>query len=278
MKMLPFDKGYLESRHRIVLEQDAGHAGNGSIARLDSEAGFAGLLDAFGDAVHSPERKVTGSLFAKRYSSLIAGALYVWLHYRYALDVSLANVGVAVIDGSFSAHLFRSGEWRPSAPDGAEAGRPADEAYLRHLFADNAAPVFGRTVRHTGIPERNLWATLSYLLAYWKEEWLRSAPPGELQERIQDVYRMMMERADPDRFGGKEANPLTSRFGCFDDPLHDGRQVLVRAACCMNYRLPGEDRYCYSCPLISNERRIEKFITAHASPIVKEKAGAAAKS
>jgi ferric iron reductase protein FhuF len=267
--MLPFDTSHLLSRHRIAIEPDAGHAETGNIVRLDAEADFAILLDAFGDAVQSPERKVTGSLFIKRYSSLIAGALYVWLHHGYALDVSLAGVGVSVRGGSLTTHLFRSGEWKPSAANGAETGEPADEAYLRHLFTDNAGPVFRQTVRHTGIPERNLWATLSYLLAYWKEEWLRSAPSVELKEHIRNMYKIMTERTDPEWFGGKEGNPLTSRFDCFSDPLNHGRQVLIRASCCMNYRLPGEDRYCYTCPLLTNERRVEKYMAAHAEPIAK---------
>ncbi|MDQ0889040.1 ferric iron reductase protein FhuF [Paenibacillus sp. V4I9] len=64
-------------------------------------------------------------------------------------------------------------------------------------------------------------------------------------------------------FGEKAENPLICRFRQVKIPMHDDRHILLREKCCLNYCLPGGDRYCYTCPLITDERRIEKYLAAH---------------
>ncbi|MDQ6421971.1 (2Fe-2S)-binding protein [Paenibacillus sp. LHD-117] len=259
--MLSFDMPLLRDRFNIWFEADANEQ---TAERTTLSAGeqFDRLLKHFGAALNTSDRRVIGSLFIKRYGALIAGALYLWTHRRIGLDVSPKNVRVATNGIGLTYHILAPIEYGPLLA--VQDTNRKNELYIGHLLSEGIYPVFAEIVRHTGIGESNLWATLSYTFAYWKREWIREAVSQQNRDDIESVYQVMTEHFQPEWFPRKYKNPIISRFRCVDDPLHDGQQILLRAKCCLNYRLPGEDRYCYTCPLITDERRIEKYVAAHA--------------
>ncbi len=259
--MVPFDPKVLEDRHNTWFESDVDKAKYLDIVGLETEESFVHLLDGFGAILQSPDRRVTGSLWIKRYSSLIVSAMYVWIRHGYGIDLSLDRVKVLLNKDGINLIVldYRQLDLLKSF----RSGEQQTEVYLQHLFSVNVCPVFKRTVQHSGIQEATLWATLSYSLAYWKEEWIREDSSSEVRLRIDDVYRRMAEHAKPEWFVEKTTNPLNCRFRSVENPFQTDKHILLREKCCLNYRLPGEDRYCYTCPLISDERRIEKYQSVH---------------
>lgn len=260
--MVPIDLPLLQNRFNISFEACTNKEEKESIA-LDSEEQFVYLLKRFGEGLNTSNRSVIGSLFIKRYGALIAGGLYLWTHHHIGIDMSVNKVKITVNGSGLNFHIADPVQFYPLKsvhdPD------RKNDVYIGHLLSENVRPVFANTVHLTGIRESNLWATFSYLLAYWKREWIRQAESCEKRNHIENVYRAMTEQNKPEWFPGKAASPIISRFRSVDDPLHEGQHILLRAKCCLNYRLPGEDRYCYTCPLISDEKRIEKYLAAHAS-------------
>ncbi|KIL36114.1 hypothetical protein SD71_08990 [Cohnella kolymensis] len=134
---------------------------------------------------------------------------------------------------------------------------------MRHLFADNACRVIDTVRKYTKVSEATLWANLSFLLVYRFEEWIQHADTAELQTRIQAVYRQIMNEPSADWFPEKACIPLTGRFRSIKDPMCQSRSILIRNKCCLSYRLPGDDRYCYTCPMISDACRIDKYKALH---------------
>lgn len=260
--MVPFDLPLLQNRFNISFEACTNKEEKERKA-LDSEEQFVYLLKRFGEGLNTSNRSVIGSLFIKRYSALIAGGLYLWTHHQIGIDMSVEKVKITVNGSGLNFHIADPIEFNPvkSVHD----QNRKNDLYIGHLLSENVHPVFANTVHLTGIRESNLWATLSYLLAYWKKEWIKQAESSDNRKHIENVFRAMTESHKSDWFPGKAANPIISRFRSIDDPLHEGQHILLRAKCCLNYRLPGEDRYCYTCPLISDEKRIEKYLAAHAS-------------
>ncbi|MDQ0897339.1 IucA/IucC family C-terminal-domain containing protein [Paenibacillus sp. V4I7] len=256
--MLPFDSTVLHNSHNIVFGSGS-NPESGSC--LEDEIEFVHLMEDFGDFMKSPAPKVTGSLFAKRYCSLIAGAVHTYMHHQYGLDLSLPNVRVVVGEEGIHYRIVDSGEFQQLQQ--LQTREQRRELYFRHLFSDNVCRVFERTERYTGIQESNLWATLSYNLTYWKEEWIHQAQSLWLRERIEEDYRFMMEEANHLWFREKTVNPLIHSFRQVIVPCYNDRHILLREKCCLNYCLPGGDRYCYTCPLITDERRIEKYLAVH---------------
>lgn len=258
--MVPFDLPLLQSRFNISFGACTNKEEIESIA-LDSEEQFAYLLKRFGESLNTSDRSVVGSLFIKRYGSLIAGGLYLWTHHHIGIDMSVEKVKITVNDSGLNFHIADYAEFEPLKS--ADDPKRKNDLYIGHLLSENVHPVFAKTMNLTGIRESNLWATFSYLLAYWKKEWIRQAKSSESRSTIDNVYHAMTEQYVSEWFPGKASNPIIKRFRSIDDPLHEGQHILLRAKCCLNYRLPGEDRYCYTCPLISDEKRIEKYLAAH---------------
>ncbi|CAM4007341.1 (2Fe-2S)-binding protein [Paenibacillus alkaliterrae] len=259
--MVPFDLPLLQNRFNISFEACTNKEAKESIT-LDSEEQFVYLLKRFGEGLNTSNRGVIGSLFIKRYGALIAGGLYLWTHHQIGFDMSVEKVKITVNGSGLNFHIADAVTFNPLKS--VHEPKQKNDMYIGHLLSENVNPVFAKTVYHTGIRESNLWATLSYLLAYWKKEWIRSAESSEIRSNIENAFRVMTEQYNPEWFPGKAANPIISRFRSIDDPLHEGQHILLREKCCLNYRLPGEDRYCYTCPLISDEKRIEKYLAAHA--------------
>lgn len=256
--MFPFDSIDLHNRHNIIFGSGSYP---GASSCLEHETEFVQLMEDFGELMESPARKVTGSLFAKRYCSLIAGAVYTYMHHQHGLNLSLSNVRVVLKGGGLDFWIEDSGEFHQlQQPQSREQRR---ELYFRHLFSDNVCRVFERVVMNTGIQESNLWATLSYLLTYWKEIWINQAQSMCLREQIEEDYRFMMEEANHLWFREKKVNPLIHNFRQVKIPFYNDQHILLREKCCLNYCLSGGDRYCYTCPLITDERRIEKYLAVH---------------
>lgn len=258
--MFPFDSSILQNQFNISFEAHTDKEAKESLA-LDSEEQFVYLLKRFGENLNTSNRSVIGSLFIKRYSALIAGGLYLWTHHQIGYDMSMEKVKITINGSGLNFHIADAVAFHPLKS--VDDPKRKNDIYIGHLLAENVNPVFKKTVYHTGIRESNLWATLSYLLAYWKKEWIRQAESCENRNHIESVYRAMTEQNKPEWFPGKAASPIISRFRSIDDPLHEGQHILLRAKCCLNFRLPGEDRYCYTCPLISDEKRIDKYLAAH---------------
>lgn len=256
--MYPYDKSILQDRHHVSIVPRL------SIVRIAeyTDEEFQLLADRYGTAIGSPDRKVSGSLFIKRYNALIMAAFYVWTHHGYALDLSLDKVGVTAAPKGLAFQVVDAGEWDIPAAE-AQSFEVRSMAYLKLLFAEHISPIYAKAAKYTKVPESGLWSGLSFLIEHWKQEWTLKSDSDEVMRRIAAVYRIVTEHAAPDWFPFYKSNPLNFQFRRIEDPLQPGRDIILRNTCCMNYRLPGEDRYCYTCPLITDERRMEKYLAAH---------------
>ncbi|QYR19459.1 (2Fe-2S)-binding protein [Paenibacillus sp. sptzw28] len=259
--MVPFDLSLLRERHNITFEAAEDNQETAAFA-LDTEEQIELLLNRFGEGLNTSDKRVIGSLFVKRYSTLIAGALYLWTHRLIGLEMSLKRVRISMKGIGLSFHIPDQAQFEPLYA--ASEMQRKNDLYIGHLLSDNVSPLFSITAQTTGIRETNLWSHFSYLLAYWRKEWIREAETCELGSRVENVYRVMTEQFNPYWFPGQTVNPIVSRFRNVADPLHEGQSIMLRDKCCLNYRLPGEDRYCYTCPLITDEKRLDKYMAVHA--------------
>jgi ferric iron reductase protein FhuF len=249
---ISFDRDFLFKHYRITIHETGNSRISFSHSPLRSVNSIHRLIDHMGDVLGTRDKAVAGSIFIKRYSALITGALYLWTHHSFTANLALDRVSVQIED---SGLLF--GISNQTADDG--------EQFLRHLFADNACRVLEAVAKYTKVPESTLWAHLSYLLVYRFEEWLRNATTAARRERLHAVYHRIIYQPSADWFPEKTKIPLIGQYRSVEDPLIEGNKILIRSKCCLSYRLPGEDRYCYTCPLISDVCRIEKYKAMHGS-------------
>lgn len=224
---------------------------------LDDEQGITELLDQFGQQIGAPNRKVVVSLFVKRYSHLITGAWDAWVRHGRYLNVSPSNIAVSLKD----RHLYYRLLVPYSEEDGFESSITVGrERFVRHLFTDHAQPFVKQIVRWSGMDEKTLWATISYNLIYYREEWSKEAATPTEKAYIVDSFRYLLDEADASRVFDSSRNPLTASFRCVDVPGHDEEHIMIRSKCCLHFLMPGEDNYCYTCPGIKDDRRIAKYL------------------
>ncbi|WP_410513161.1 hypothetical protein PaeBR_01405 [Paenibacillus sp. BR2-3] len=248
---------HLQRNHNIHFTEETPYSPICSGLDLLHPASLQSFLDVFGSMIRSPRQAVTGSLFGKRYSTLAAGALYSFTVSDYGVNISLNVLQLSLIDKSFHFHLTRRTQTMAIVMGSTRIQRR--KQYLTHIFNDNLIPVFSMVSRYTGLDESVLWGHLSYLLAYWKKKWVSQAKSEELKSRIEADYRYIIDEAGSELCVIKK-NRLQDDFRCIPVPHHADRLITVRKKCCLNYCLPGEDRYCYTCPKITDERRITKYL------------------
>lgn len=97
------------------------------------------------------------------------------------------------------------------------------ENYARHLFTDHAFPFLKQIVDWSGIDVKMLWATISYNLVYYRDEWRTEAKTASEKAYIEDNFRYLVNEADSIQVFGGRVNPLTDAFRCVDVPGVDGR-------------------------------------------------------
>ncbi len=254
--MLPFDPNLLASRHKYLFAAPDGAATVYSFAGEDAADQLSALLDRFGEQLESDDPRTTATLFFKRYCPLFAGAVYAWIHYRYPLNLAFGNMRLVQSGANMKFYLISE------AP--AEGIDDKDDAYLRHLFHDHAAPLIALVAASSGVSRPALWHTIAYAISYWKQEWLADCS-SDTGARIERWFQYATARSIPAWLPGQSANPISCEFRSVDDPLNEGRKIIIRKACCLNYKLPDEDRgYCYTCPLISDEQRLDQYLESHA--------------
>lgn len=234
----------LDQQYRITIRNDSGASPDIHIL----EESLASLAEH----MQSPHQRVTGSLWVKRYCSLFAGALYAFSHSDYALDVTMSHVRVTMNGkGLLQFELLHADE--PVLSDATLSRERKRELYYQKVVNEHMRPLFQEVNRLTGIDEATLWSTLSYLLAYWVPRWQEETSSTLLRERIREDYEFLTESVES----------ITSHFRSVASPLPQEEPILIRNKCCLNYCLPGEDRYCYTCPRITDERRMDKYLVAH---------------
>jgi ferric iron reductase protein FhuF len=254
------EQALLKTRHRISFAEEwpGAYYPLSDIRDGDSNGRF---ISEYTLALSSPKPSVTGSLFIKRYSTLIVGALYGFTFSSYGMDLTRSNISLVLDGQSIAYHIWRREE--PEVLHHVCNREKKRERYIRHMLEDNVTPIFQQMVRQCGIDSATLWSTLSYLLAYWKNSWLQDAALSWNYRRIEEDYAYLVQKAEPEWFGESSGNPLSASFLSVDDPLYPGKSIWLRRKCCLNYCLPGGDRYCYTCPRISDKRRIEKYREVH---------------
>ncbi|NOU97304.1 hypothetical protein GC093_29350 [Paenibacillus sp. LMG 31456] len=228
---------------------------------LDQDSALLLFLNEFANDLQSPALQVTGSLFIKRYCSLIVGAMYGYIRNREAID--LTPNGVTLVWKDKTLQFVIDSLESPSFLSGLTE-EEQKERYFDHVFADQAETMLRRVAQLTGIDIDTLWGTLSYSLAYWIQEWLKSSSLSEAErKRIEDDYSEILGTFRQERFPNMLTNPVTGGFRSVDNPLDTHKPISVRSKCCLYYCLPSSSKYCYTCPRITDEKRIEYYGEIH---------------
>ncbi|QMV44829.1 IucA/IucC family C-terminal-domain containing protein [Cohnella cholangitidis] len=226
------------------------HSGNAYISMdLLDETRCAAYLDEWTKLYRSPSRKVTASLFSKRYAFLvIVPRLYAMTMFNKGFELPLEECYLETASNQI---------WLPgNAMTALRASEPRTgnreqwrEELLQRLFYDHIAKVWRTLSKVASIPMPILWenAAVRVFSLYEKRISGIAANNNEVRLRLQEDYDYLIRRASGSLFG--EADNPFMRFygegslkGCSDSP------VRVRKTCCFYYMVPSDEGYCSNCP------------------------------
>ena len=194
---------------------------------------------------------VAGTMFAKRYSVLIAGMFAAYTLYDFPISADPSDIRIRPRQGGMMAYRVQA-EWpRPDRTDsvdlrGHSSNRKAHFAAYAQRIDDHLAAVFEAVNRAAGAHKQVLHSLVVHQvhMMYARleaEAAQREFQPADRMNRIEDDYRALNERNNT----GFRATFRRIEGGPSDPPL------LMRRYCCQAYRtsIGGKPHgYCESCP------------------------------
>lgn len=194
---------------------------------------------------------VAGTMFAKRYSVLIAGMFAAYTLYDFPISADPSDIRIRLGQGGMMAHRVQPERPRPDRTDGVEvrehsSNRRARFAAYTQRIEEQLAAVFEAVNQVSGVHKQVLHSFVLHQvhMMYARLEAEAGQPefqPADRMTMISDDYRALNHMNNT----GFRATFHQIEGGPSDPPL------LMRRYCCQAYRtsIGGKPHgYCESCP------------------------------
>jgi hypothetical protein len=227
----------------------------GAELRDSSSGPFNALLMRIGERQQSADKMTIAASFALRYGWASAMAIAPYLKYGCVPDISLENISLKFKESTFFERTaIHEGRGTMIASDpGARhttIARVADQGALlctlRSALTDQATPVVEALYAWSGLARRGTWGMLT---SSWAAHITSLHGDNRDQRPALPVLR--------DFFAGDDVvaimQPRVHEVSC----LGSTHLYQRRASCCRIYLLPGKE-LCASCPLVSQDERLER--------------------
>lgn len=220
-----------------------------SASDLICETSLARILDLQAAALGHPERHVTGTLFAKRYSVWARGALAAFSLYDIPLDLAHEKVKLRLADRGMMRYAAE-----PASREGmVGSDRSTSAARYMEQLREHLAPIIKAVSACTGANETVMWSLVGH-------------NTYSLYGSLTDDRSSNLLRLSPSRLGLvlqdwkslASAEPMgPAGYVRFQDSLWQGPPVYVRPYCCLAYRLGAKEKpvYCETCPKLTADSR-----------------------
>jgi len=221
----------------------------------DAAAGpFNDLLRRIGERTKTTDRRTIAASFALRYGWASAMAIAPYLRYGCVPDVSLENVSFKFRESTFfertAIHAARglmvataSGAQHPTI-----AAVPDDHALLQSLrsaLSTQAEPVVAALYDWSGFAPRGTWGMLT---SSWAAQFT-GLFEGDDQRPMLPILQRFFAGDDVVAQMQPRLHAVTCR--------HVTHLYQRRASCCRWYLLP-QGELCASCPLVSQDERLDR--------------------
>ncbi len=220
---------------------------------LITESSLALIVEQQAAALGQPGLRVTGTLFAKRYSVWVRGALAAWSLFDNPLDLDHGSVGLALMDQGIMHYSAK-----PAFPEQTEFGErertSRTQQYMRSL-EEHLIPVVRAVSSYTGANEKVMWSIIGHNV------FSLYASLGSLSEFRLSPERLAISQKDWRTLASSAAFLESARYPLFQHPRWQGPPVYVRKHCCLAHKLDSHG-YCESCPKLTNEERLNLFISS----------------
>ncbi|GAA0501057.1 hypothetical protein GCM10008986_30560 [Salinibacillus aidingensis] len=213
------------------------------------------LIDLYSPNFKALHPAATAAALARWFASLPLAVQYTSSIMNETVDLSPQNVTVRLysVQGTYR-FSFKLDRWAtfPFHHD-----QPREEWLYQRLAAfyrETMQPLFETLAESVQMNAGQLWGQLPRKFDIYLDQWKHRAG-DELHEQIDQDYRFLAEKIEPDVFGRKR-NPFRVKQRFIDSLDDKNKQVPVECTCCLNYLREGE-KFCFTCPRLTEKDREE---------------------
>ncbi len=219
------------------------------------EGPFATLLSRIGERLGTPDRRTIAASFALRYGWSAGIALAPYLLHHCVPKITLDNVSFKFHENTFferaALHqpegvMLRQGGVAPHPSMQWLTSPQALLSWLRTSLIQQAQPIVEALYDWSEFSKKAIWGMIA---SSWGSQFINVF--GEIDEQQHGLphVRQLFEGQDVVSQMQPHFYPVT--YGHVTHVYHRG------ASCCRYYKLPPR-QYCASCPLISQEERLQR--------------------
>ncbi|MCA1031580.1 (2Fe-2S)-binding protein [Bacillus timonensis] len=200
--------------------------------------------------LNAPSKKVSASMFAKRFGFFAVLHLYAMTMLNKELQSTLQDTFIEVDEtlGNLWLPSFRieqlsvNGcldhervEWR--------------EKVVTSIFAKQISPIISLLSKEANISKLILWENVAIYI-FWLYERLLEDPSNEKEKlQIQEDFDYIVKHAPGKLFGSYNRNPISRNFNEKMYIETFKKEVRVRNTCCLYYETTEKGDRCQTCPV-----------------------------
>lgn len=214
------------------------------------------MLRLYGSLIHTEELDVSAAFFCSWYAGICCAVQKMLARSDgRILDLSLANLTVHLCAGdSYPSFLFEMNDVRVIPVPGSDR-RSWRKSVLFSFYAEQARPLIESLSKSTRTNGRLYWGQIVNAIYAQYDDDSHETSDEEIGRRIVEDYRILSQEIEASAFGLR-GNPFGLKPRFIDNPIDPNRKIVVKAACCLAYRLNAEFGYCYSCPRLKDADRV----------------------
>lgn len=222
-----------------------------TLSELVETKSLRSFLDRVSDHIHSPNVKVTASMFIKRYSYLAAMYLFSMTAFNKRFELTLEHMHLQTDDEDpLWLPTYYFSKWRVSEPG--EDRKKWREEGIHDFFSNIVTPVVEGVKLETKQSKLVLWENIAIYIFWLYESVLTQDSNEQLRERAKDDLQFIVAEAPGSVFGDYLVNPIKRHFHEKRFVPELGEEVRVRTTCCFFYALTGTTDRCKICPKTCN--------------------------
>ena len=212
------------------------------------------LLRTYAPMLGTEDMRAAAAFFCSWYAG-VCGAMHSMLAAAREKAAALQNTNMSVqlsrMDGMplFSFRIHEG--WSEAIPAAISAEAPAGnaQAALAIFYRDEVRPIIAALSHASQTPAALLWKQIYNELYGYMEDEAREATSEESRAAVRERFRRWAWDMEPEVFGLRR-NPfrITPKF--MEHPTVPGQLMVVKATCCLAYRLAAFRGDCGNCPIV----------------------------
>ncbi|MEK3910701.1 ferric iron reductase [Paenibacillus sp. FSL H7-0331] len=222
------------------------------------------LIAQYGPVLKAMKPEVASTYFSLWFAWVCAALQYTISHHDAAYNMSLHNL-------SGQVHLVNNRpRWAFHLHDSNSLSVPCTDRndwrkrVLSSFYTNEVAPLMASISAAVGINVGQLWGQLATRLHYAYDAWQKEAETDQLRHTIEEDFTFLRYGLAAEIFGRKK-NPFDIQFRHIDNPRIPGETMRIKASCCLAYLTDTGHGYCYSCPRMGEEERMEQRMKIEAT-------------